>query len=135
MIHRAQSSATPSRRSNASAGSSVTVGKEPMGPGSLLRPSPPDLIGCRRTLGPDFLDTATYVFLQGEQCDDASLRAACQLPWLEELNIVNTGVTDAAAEEDYLLVPRLHPGRRFSPSCTSHLAQIERSRYEENEYH
>jgi hypothetical protein len=69
--------------------------------GAWISPPPeprgPDWL--RRTLGPDFLDTATYVFLQGEQCDDESLRAACRLPWLEELSIVHTGVTDASAED------------------------------------
>jgi hypothetical protein len=53
----------------------------------------------RRRLGPDFLDTVTYVYLQGEQCDDESLRSACRLPWLEELSVVNTSVTDASAED------------------------------------
>src|SRR5262249_27919501 len=62
-------------------------------------PKPPGPDWVRRTLGPDFLDTATYVLLQGEQCDDESLRAACRLPWLEELSVVNTGVTDASAED------------------------------------
>jgi internalin A len=64
-----------------------------------LPPKPPEPDWVRRTLGPDFLDTVTYVFLQGEQCDDESLRAACRLPWLEELSVVNTGVTDASAED------------------------------------
>ena len=62
-------------------------------------PKPPGPDRVRRTLGPDFLDTATYVFLQGEQCDDESLRAACRLPWLEELSVVHTGATDASAED------------------------------------
>jgi hypothetical protein len=53
----------------------------------------------RRSLGPDFFDTVTYVFLQGEQCDDESLRSACRLPWVEELSVVNTSVTDASAED------------------------------------
>jgi hypothetical protein len=61
------------------------------------KPPGPDWV--RRTLGPDFLDTATHVWLQGEQCDDESLRAACRLPWLEELIVVNTSVTDAAVED------------------------------------
>ena len=62
-------------------------------------PKPPGPAWVRHTLGPDFLDTVTYVFLQGEQCDDESLRAACRLPWLEELSVVNSGVTDASAED------------------------------------
>jgi hypothetical protein len=69
--------------------------------GTWVFPAPkspwPDWL--RRRLGPDFLDSVTYVFLQGEQCDDESLRAACRLPWLEELSVVNTGVTDASAED------------------------------------
>ncbi len=63
----------------------------------IPRPPWPDWL--RRTLGRDFLDTATYVSLQGEQCDDEVLRAACRLPWLEELTVVNTSVTDASAED------------------------------------
>jgi internalin A len=86
-------------------------------------PKPPGPDWVRRTLGPDFLDTATYVFFQGEQCDDESLRAACRLPWLEELSVVHTGVTDAAAEAIRyltnlrLLDLRLNPGitRRTLP--------------------
>jgi hypothetical protein len=62
-------------------------------------PKPPWPDWVRRTLGPDFLDTVTYVDLQGGQCGDESLRAACRLPWLEELGVVNTSVTDASAEE------------------------------------
>ena len=62
-------------------------------------PRPPGPDWVRRILGSDFLETATYVFLQGEQCDDESLRAACRLPWLEELSVLNTGVTDASAED------------------------------------
>jgi hypothetical protein len=70
----------------------------------------------RRTLGPDFLDTVTYVLLHGEQCDDESLRAACRLPWLEELTVVKSSATDGAAEgiQDLtnlrLLDLRLNPG-------------------------
>jgi hypothetical protein len=52
----------------------------------------------RQRLGPHFLDTVTYVFLQGEECDDESLRAACRLPWLEELTVLNSSATDDAAE-------------------------------------
>jgi hypothetical protein len=62
-------------------------------------PKPPGPEWVRRTLGPHFLETATYVFLQGEECDDESLRAACRLPWLEELGVVDTSVTDASAED------------------------------------
>jgi Leucine-rich repeat (LRR) protein len=61
------------------------------------KPSGPDWV--RRTLGPDFLDTVTYVNLQGARCDDQALRAACRLPWLEELVVVNTGVTDEVADD------------------------------------
>jgi Leucine-rich repeat (LRR) protein len=53
----------------------------------------------RRTFEPDLLNTITYVRLQGSQCDDDSLRAACRLPWLEELVVIQTSVTDAGAEE------------------------------------
>jgi hypothetical protein len=61
------------------------------------RPPWPDWLS--RLLGPDFLDTVTYVRLYGEQFDDVSLRAACRLPCLEELIVVNTSVTDAGAED------------------------------------
>jgi internalin A len=63
------------------------------------RPKPPWPDWVRRILGPDFLDTVTYVFIQGEQFDDEALRSACRLPWLEELSVVNTGVTDASAKD------------------------------------
>jgi hypothetical protein len=53
----------------------------------------------RRRLGPDFIDTVSYVALTGGRCDDESLRAACRLPWLEELTVVNTSVTDVGAED------------------------------------
>jgi hypothetical protein len=53
----------------------------------------------RRILGPEFLDTVTYVRLYGPKCDDEALRAACRLPRLEELIVVDTSVTDAAAED------------------------------------
>jgi hypothetical protein len=62
-------------------------------------PKPPWPDWVRRVLGPDFFDTVTYVRLQGEQCDDASLQGACRLPSLEELIVVNTNVTDAGAED------------------------------------
>ena len=61
------------------------------------KPPWPDWV--RRLLGPDFLDTVTYVRLYGKEFDDESLRAACRLPWLEELIVVNAGVTDAGAED------------------------------------
>ena len=77
---------------------SVTVGNDPRGPESPAR-RPRAGLGTPQPLGPDFLDNVTYVFLQGDQCDDESLRAACRLPWLEELSVVNTGVTDASAED------------------------------------
>jgi internalin A len=62
-------------------------------------PKPPWPDWVRRSLGPDFLDTVTYVRLHGEKCDDDSLCAASRLPWLEELTVVNTSVTDASAED------------------------------------
>jgi Leucine-rich repeat (LRR) protein len=61
-------------------------------------PKPPWPDWVRRILGPDFLDTVTYVRLQGQQFDDEALRAACRLSWLEELIIVDTSVTDSGAE-------------------------------------
>jgi hypothetical protein len=63
------------------------------------RPKPPGPGWARRLLGPDFFDTATSVRLQGPQCGDEALQAACRLPWLEELVVVNTAVTDAGAED------------------------------------
>jgi hypothetical protein len=65
----------------------------------IPRPKHPWSDWARRVLGPDFVDTVTYVRLYDAQCDDESLRAACRLPWLEELIVVNTSVTDAAAED------------------------------------
>jgi hypothetical protein len=53
----------------------------------------------RRILGSDFFDTVTYVSLHGAECDDEAMRAACRLPWLEELTVVDTSVTDAGAED------------------------------------
>jgi hypothetical protein len=53
----------------------------------------------RRALGPDLFDTVTYVRLYGPQCDDAILRAACQLSGLEELIVIDTAITDAGADE------------------------------------
>jgi hypothetical protein len=68
--------------------------------GALVSPisKPPWPDWVRRRLGPDFLDTVTYVYLRGEQCDDEAFRAVCRLPWLEELTVANTSVTDASAE-------------------------------------
>ena len=63
------------------------------------RPQSPWTDWLRRELGPDFLDTVTHVSPVGGPCDDESLRAACRLPWLEELIVLNTSVTDASAEE------------------------------------
>jgi internalin A len=60
---------------------------------------PPWSDWVRRTLGPDFIDTVTFVRLTGAQCGDDSLRAACRLPWLEELTVLNTSATDDAAED------------------------------------
>ncbi len=62
-------------------------------------PKPPWPNWLRRRLGPDFLDNVNYVYLQGEQCNDESLRSVCRLPWLEDLSVVNTSVTDASADE------------------------------------
>jgi hypothetical protein len=70
----------------------------------------------RRILGPDFLDTVTFVRLMGPQCDDESLRAACRLPWLEELTVLNSSATDDIAEGIRFLTNlrlldfRLNPG-------------------------
>ena len=63
------------------------------------QPKPPWPNLLRRILGPDFLDTVTSVRLQGQQCDDEALRAACRLPWLEELIVIDTSVTDSGAED------------------------------------
>jgi internalin A len=52
----------------------------------------------RRALGPDLIDTVTYVSLNGRRCDDEALRAASRFPWLEELIVEFTSVTDAGAE-------------------------------------
>jgi prepilin-type processing-associated H-X9-DG protein len=52
----------------------------------------------RRVLGPDVLDTVTYVRLARVQCDDEALRAACRLPWLQELIVENASATDSAVE-------------------------------------
>jgi hypothetical protein len=80
------------------------------------RSKPPWPDWVRRILGPDFLDTVTFVRLMGPQCDDESLRAACRLPWLEELTVLNSSATDEAAEgiryltNLRLLDFRLNPG-------------------------
>ena len=80
------------------------------------RPKPPWPDWARRILGPDYLDTVTFVRLNGPRCDDQSLQAACRLPWLEELTVLNSGATDAAAEgirhltSLRLLDLRLNPG-------------------------
>src|SRR5262249_27354613 len=65
----------------------------------FTRPQPPGPAWLRRILGPDFFDTVNYVRLQGETCEDESLRAACRLPWLEELMVENTSATDVGAED------------------------------------
>jgi internalin A len=49
--------------------------------------------------GTDVFDTVTYVRLQGAECGDDALRAACRLPWLEELIILHSAATDAGAED------------------------------------
>jgi hypothetical protein len=80
------------------------------------RPKPPWPDWVRRILGPDFLDTATFVRLMGPHCDDEALRAACRLPWLEELTVLSASATDDAAEgiryltNLRLLDLRLNPG-------------------------
>ncbi len=80
------------------------------------RSKPPWPEWVRRILGPDFLDTVTFVRLMGPRCDDESLRAACRLPWLEELTVLNSSATDDAAEgiryltNLRLLDFRLNPG-------------------------
>jgi hypothetical protein len=56
-----------------------------------------------RTVGQDYFDTVTYVRLLGQQCDDSAFRAACRLPRLEELIVVDTSVTDDGAEDLRLL--------------------------------
>jgi hypothetical protein len=53
----------------------------------------------RRTFDPDVLNTVTYVRLNGSECDDEALRAACRFLWLQALTVINTSVTDAGAEE------------------------------------
>jgi len=86
-------------------------------------PKPPWPDWARRTLGPDFFDTVTFVRLMGPQCGDESLRAACRLPWLEELTVLQSSATDAAAEGIRYLTNlrildlRLNPGitRRTLP--------------------
>jgi internalin A len=59
-------------------------------------PKPPWPEWVRQRLGPDLLDTVTYVNLTGQRCDDESLRAACRLPWLLELQVQNTSASDLA---------------------------------------
>jgi Leucine-rich repeat (LRR) protein len=84
------------------AGGSVAYGNMTPGtPGSVTtsRADNPVTAWVRRHLGRDFTDTATYVYLSGKQFDDEALRAACRLPWLEELWVENTGSTDLAAED------------------------------------
>ena len=61
------------------------------------KPLWPDWV--RRALGPDLIDTVTYVSLNGRRCDDEALRAASWFPWLEDLIVEFTSVTDAGAED------------------------------------
>lgn len=61
------------------------------------KPLWPDWV--RRALGPDLIDTVTYVSLNGRRCDDEALRAASRFPWLEDLIVEFTSVTDAGAED------------------------------------
>ncbi len=63
------------------------------------RPKSPWPEWVRRTFDPDVFNAITYVLLNGSECDDEALRAACRLPWLQELTVINTSVTDAGAEE------------------------------------
>jgi internalin A len=70
-------------------------------PVSSAKPLWPDWV--RRTLGPDLIDTVTYVSLNGQRCDDEVLRAASRFRWLEELIVEFTSVTDAGAENLRLL--------------------------------
>lgn len=60
---------------------------------------PPGPLWLRRLFGPDFFDTVTHVRLQGPKCGDEALSAACSMPWLKELKVIDTSVTDAGAEE------------------------------------
>ena len=63
------------------------------------RPSRQGPTGCGKDSCPTSLNTVSYVDLTGGRCEDESLRAACRLPWLEELTVLNTGVTDDGADE------------------------------------
>jgi Leucine-rich repeat (LRR) protein len=81
------------------AGGSVGYGQRNPAGVTTSRPDNPVTVWVRRHLGPDFTDTATAVHLMRKQCDDEALRAACRLPWLEELWIEKTGATDLAAED------------------------------------
>jgi Leucine-rich repeat (LRR) protein len=81
------------------AGGSVGYGRRIPNGSTTSRRDNPVTAWLRRRLGPDFTETATYVFLSGNQCDDEALKAACRLPWLEELWVENAGATDFAAED------------------------------------
>jgi hypothetical protein len=90
-------------------------------------PKPPGPAWLRRMLGPDFLDTVNNVRLQGTQCGDEALKAACRLPWLEELTVVDTAVTDAGAEDlQYLKHLRSLDYRlnRTTPRPLRHLGEM-----------
>jgi hypothetical protein len=82
-----------------SVGGSVGYGRRNPGGVTTSRPDNPVAVWVRRHLGRDFIETATSVHLMREQCDDETLRAACRLPWLEELWVEKTGATDLAAED------------------------------------
>jgi hypothetical protein len=70
----------------------------PMG---VVRPKPEPAWArwVAQMLGRDYVDTATSVFLSGHEVDDEAMRAACRLPWLLELWLENTQVTDAGVED------------------------------------
>ena len=63
------------------------------------RRKPPWPEWLRKGIGPDFLDTVTFVRLMGARCDDESLRAACRLPALRDLWVENTTATDFAVDD------------------------------------
>jgi hypothetical protein len=98
-IHRAQVQREAVARIKGAGGEVAYSWQRSNGMSIIPMPKPPWPDWVRRRLGPDLLDTVTYVSLQGEQCDDEALRAACRLPWLEELTVLNTSVTDASAED------------------------------------
>jgi hypothetical protein len=82
------------------------------------RPKPPWPGWLRRILGPDFLDTVTFVRLYGPQFGDDELRAACRFPWLEDLSVVQTSATDDAAEGIRYLTNLRSLDFRLNPGIT-----------------